>query len=70
MLRAEVRLKVTGALIKDDRALIIQLAAVVSNKVTGVAGEVMSRPVKVIHAIVISISVDLWRWNGIDTVLH
>ena len=53
-----------------NSVVIIQLAAVVSKKVTGVAGEVMSRPVLVIHAIVISISVNLWRWNGMDTVLH
>ena len=52
-----------------NSVVIIQLAAVVSNKVTGVAGEIMSRHVPVIHAIVISISVNLWRWNGMYTVL-
>ena len=53
-----------------NSVVIIQLAAVVSNKVTGVGGEVMGRTVPVIHAIIISIGVYLWRWNGIDTVLH
>ena len=62
-----------------NSAVIIQLAAVVSNKVTGVAGEIMSRPVLVIHAIVISISVRclfkvhivlLSRGIWDDSVLH
>ena len=47
---------------------IYKLEQITETNLTGAAGKVMSRPD--IHAIVISISVNLWRWNGMDTVLH
>ena len=47
----------------------IQLKAVFSNKVTGITSQVSSRTVPVIHAVVVSICVNVRRRNGIETIV-